>query len=154
MSGDNTMQPRGLVDASSIFFTRAVSVGRTVDQEGTESALLVVAGNFGDDDETITLNVSVALRSWPQFVDMINRFEEVGKPPRPVSESEECKHGLDAHCRSCKSPVRKRKTERVMTTFTAPSDDVQCGECNLPIHEGQTTVKTSFNRTLHRWCFA
>jgi hypothetical protein len=79
----NTPQHRGLVDASSMFFARAVSIGRCVDENGTESALLVVAGNFGGDEVVATLHISIARESWPQFLSMVNRYDEVGEPPKP-----------------------------------------------------------------------
>jgi hypothetical protein len=79
----NTPQQRGLVDASSMFFARGVSIGRTVDADNNESALLVVSGNFGGDDEFITLHIAIELDSWPTFLDMLNRFDEVGQPPTP-----------------------------------------------------------------------
>lgn len=83
----NTPQQRGLVDASSMLFARGVSVGRTVDAENNESALLVISGNFGGDPEVVTLNIAIELDSWPTFVEMVKRFDEVGNPRMPDDAS-------------------------------------------------------------------
>jgi hypothetical protein len=65
----------------------------------------------------------------------------------------ECIHGLDTDwCATClHGPERKQPEKAAGFAFKAKFAN-QCGCCNLPIFEGQSIIKTTFERYVHEDC--